>query len=272
MKTSLFLLASSLLLCCTACGSRASRVRLSGPTRTEAVAPRVPDRYTYTVLRSHAHSVESYTQGLQYADGALWESTGEYGLSVLQRLDLERGTTEVKVRLPRSEFGEGLALHGDSVYLLTWMNNTAHLYDRATFRPLGDFRYAGEGWGLATDGERLYMSDGTDRIRVLDPTTFRPLRDIPVTCEGEPVGLLNELEWIEGRIWANVYTTDLLCIIDPATGVVEGIVDLAGLLPDAERTPQTDVLNGIAYDAATGRLFVTGKRWPKIYEIELVKL
>ena len=272
MNMRLFTLLLSALLCCTACGSRNLRGNTEGQAGTAQPGERLPDRYTYTVVRSYPHSVESYTQGLQYTDGALWESTGEYGRSVLQRLDLERGTSEVMVRLPDSEFGEGLTLLGDSVYLLTWLNNTAHLYDRRNFLPLGDFRYPGEGWGLTTDGRRLYMSDGTDRIRVLDPATFARTGDIPVTCEGEPVRLLNELEWIDGRIWANVYTTDIILVIDPATGAAEGIVDLTGLLPDAERTPLTDVLNGIAYDKEGGRIFVTGKRWPKIYEIEPVKL
>ena len=135
---------------------------------------------------------------------------------------------------------------------------------------LRDHRYPGEGWGLTTDGERLYLSDGTESIHVLDPETFRRERRITVTLEGEPVRFLNELEWIDGRIWANVYTTDQIVIIDPATGAVEGVVDLTGLLSQEDRTRQTDVLNGIAWDAAGGRIFVTGKNWPKLFEIEIL--
>ena len=144
------------------------------------------------------------------------------------------------------------------------------VHPHATGRHLRDFRYPGEGWGLTTDGERLYLSDGTESIHVLDPETFRRERRITVTLEGEPVHFLNELEWIDGRIWANVYTTDQIVIIDPATGAVEGVVDLTGLLPDEDRTRQTDVLNGIAWDAAGGRIFVTGKNWPKLFEIEIL--
>lgn len=135
---------------------------------------------------------------------------------------------------------------------------------------LRTFAYAGEGWGLTTDGERLYMSDGSEYLRILDPETFRVQRSVPVTFRGAPVQLLNELEWIDGKIWANVYVTDQIVIIDPASGIVEGVIDLRGLLPDEEIAPDTDVLNGIAYDAASERIFVTGKRWSKLFEIEII--
>ena len=185
--------------------------------------------------------------------------------------DLATGRTEVLFRLPRSEFGEGIALVGGELFQLTWQSNTAHVYDPEKRTGLRDHRYAGEGWGLTTDGEKLYMTDGTANLYTIDPATFRRERRTTVTLRGEPVELLNELEWIDGRIWANVYTTDQIVIIDPATGRVEGIVDLRGLLPDEDRTPGTDVLNGIAYDAATGRIFLTGKNWSKLFEIELVR-
>lgn len=251
------------------CGPNAAR---SGKAKTAPALeqPAEPTRYTYIVRNVYPHLAESYTQGLQFIDGQLWEGTGEYGHSVLQRVDLETGKADVKVRLPRSEFGEGITLFGDRIYQLTWMNNTAHVYDRKTFEKITNFRYTGEGWGLTTDGVKLYMSDGTANIRVIDPATFRREKDIPVTYKGQPVEMLNELEWIDGRIWANVYTTNQIVLIDPASGVVEGVVDLTGLLPDADRTPETDVLNGIAYDVATGRIFVTGKRWDKLFEIEIV--
>ena len=164
-----------------------------------------------------------------------------------------------------------IALVGGELFQLTWQSNTAHVYDPEKRTGLRDHRYAGEGWGLTTDGEKLYMTDGTANLYTIDPATFRRERRTTVTLRGEPVELLNELEWIDGRIWANVYTTDQIVIIDPATGRVEGIVDLRGLLPDEDRTPGTDVLNGIAYDAATGRIFLTGKNWSKLFEIELVR-
>ena len=176
-------------------------------------------------------------------------------------------------RLPRSEFGEGIALLGGKLYQLTWQSNTAHVYslEDGKLRKIRDFRYPGEGWGLTTDGEKLYMSDGTSTIHTVDPATFRREKRVTVTYKGAPVEYLNELEWIGGKIWANVYTTDQIVVIDPATGVVEGVVDLTGLLSETEMTATTDVLNGIAYDAEGDRIFVTGKNWPKLYEIEIIE-
>ena len=159
------------------------------------------------------------------------------------------------------------------LYQLTWQSNTAHVYslENGKLQKIRDFRYPGEGWGLTTDGEKLYMSDGTATIHTVDPATFRREKRVTVTYKGAPVEYLNELEWIGGKIWANVYTTDQIVVIDPATGVVEGVVDLAGLLPETEMTATTDVLNGIAYDAEGDRIFVTGKNWPKLYEIEITE-
>lgn len=228
-------------------------------------------RYAYVVQRVYAHDPGNYTQGLLYADGLLWEGTGQNGASRLIRTDLETGHSEVVARLPRSEFGEGIALLGGKIYQLTWTSNRAHVYDAATGRPAGGFTYPGQGWGLTTDGHRLYMSDGSDRIRVLDPATFERVGNIHVTLDGEPVRLLNELEWIEGKIWANVYTTDQIVIIDPRTGEVDGVVDLTGLLPEEDVTHATDVLNGIAYDAQNKRIFVTGKYWNKLFQIALTE-
>ncbi len=247
-----------------ACGRRAQQAPASAAPAT--VEPRY---YGYTVVKSYPHSVESYTQGLQYVDGHLLEGTGQNGRSVVQEVDLETGRTRVIARLKHSEFGEGITLLGDEIFQLTWMSNTAHIYDAQSGRELRTVRYPGEGWGLTSDGEKLYMSNGSANIYRIDPATFRRERSITVTCKGEPVELLNELEWIGGKIWANIYTTDWIAIIDPSTGVVEGLIDLTGLLPDNERTPSTDVLNGIACDTETGRIFVTGKNWSRLYEIEI---
>ena len=268
MNRTAYLLAAALQL--ASCGGSAARTGRAGDT-TRTAAAAEPVHYTYRVKAVHPHSTSAYTQGLFFAEGLLWEGTGQYGQSVVQRTDLATGRTEVLFRLPRSEFGEGIALVGGELFQLTWQSNTAHVYDPEKRTGLRDHRYAGEGWGLTTDGEKLYMTDGTANLYTIDPATFRRERRTTVTLRGEPVELLNELEWIDGRIWANVYTTDQIVIIDPATGRVEGIVDLRGLLPDEDRTPGTDVLNGIAYDAATGRIFLTGKNWSKLFEIELVR-
>ena len=234
-------------------------------------APAEPKEYTYSVRAVHPHPATSYTQGLQYADGRLWEGTGQHGESVVQTLDLATGRAEVFARLPKEDFGEGIALLDGKVYQLTWQSNKAYVYDARTGEKLKEFRYPGEGWGLTTDGEKLYMSDGTATIHTVDPATFRREKRVTVTYKGAPVEYLNELEWIGDKIWANVYTTDQIVVIDPATGVVEGVVDLAGLLPETEMTATTDVLNGIAYDAEGDRIFVTGKNWPKLYEIEITE-
>lgn len=257
----------ALLAGCTACGNGSAR-RALAEQRTDDNAP---TQYTYRVVRSYPHATDAYTQGLQYVDGLLWEGTGEYGRSEIRCTTLESGAGHTFTKLPPTEFGEGITLLGERLYQLTWESNTCHLYNVKTGRKIRDFRYAGEGWGLTGDGKKLYMSNGTANIYRLDPETFRREATITVTWQGEPVRYLNELEWIEGRIWANVYTTNQILIIDPKTGRVEGNIDLTGILPANEQTAQTDVLNGIAYDATTKRIFVTGKRWPKIYEIELIK-
>lgn len=255
-----------MLALAVSCAGRRSR-----SSAEAADKPAAPVEYTYRVKASYPHLTTSYTQGLYFDGGSLWEGTGQYGASVLQRVDPATGQAEVLVRLPKEEFGEGIARVGDEIFQLTWQNNTVHVYDAATLRKLRDVHYVGEGWGLTTDGRKLYMSDGSEYLWEVDPSTFRRGRKITVTSEGRPVTFLNELEWIDGRIWANVYTTDRIVIIDPATGHVEGIVDLTGLLPEEEVTATTDVLNGIAYDAATRRLFVTGKNWSRLFEIEIIR-
>ncbi len=261
MKRLLLILA--LLLFLLSCGGQIKRVE---------GAPQIvqPDFYTVSVRNVYPHSVDSYTQGLQYVDGVMWEGTGEWGESRLLRGDLESGAVEVLASLPRSEFGEGITVLGDKIYQLTWTSGIAHVYNMQGKR-VKDFRYTGEGWGLTSDGESLYMSDGTSYITKLNPATFKRERKIPVTLRGEVVDYINELEWIDGRIWANVYTTDYIMIINPETGVVEGIVDCSPLLSKVEMTDELDVLNGIAYDNAGKRIFLTGKRWDKLFEVEIIK-
>ena len=230
-----------------------------------------PALYTYEVVAQYPHSRTSYTQGLQFIDGELWEGTGEYGNSRIMRTDLATGKALQSRANSKDEFGEGITVLGDKIYQLTWLNGKLHTYDRKTLKQLGTCSYKGEGWGLTSDGEKLYMSDGTNYIRVLNPETLKQESRFGVTLRGESLGNLNELEWIEGKIWANVYTTDYIVIINPENGVVEGVVNLSDILPASEYDNKTDVLNGIAYDKATKRIFVTGKNWSKLFEIKLIE-
>lgn len=225
----------------------------------------------YRVVADFPHDPDAYTQGLSYVDGVLYEGTGLEGESTLRRVDLATGAVLQRHDLDPVHFGEGIAVVDDRIYQLTWQTNTCFVYDRATFELVETFGYPTEGWGLTTDGERLIMSDGTDRLTFRDPATFAELGAVDVTDGDEPVPYLNELEYIAGEVWANVYQTDYIARIDPATGRVTGWIDLTGLLPEEDQQErEVGVLNGITHDAASGRLFVTGKLWPKLFEIELV--
>ncbi len=228
-----------------------------------------PPAATYEVVNRYPHDPAAFTQGLLYDGGVLYEGTGLNGESGLRRVELETGRVLDRRDIGPEFFGEGLTLLDGRLYQLTWQSQRGFIYGRDCFCPQGEFAYEGEGWGLTTDGQSLILSDGTPRIRFLDPTTFAVTRSIEVTYNGLRLPRLNELEYIRGEIYANIWQTDYLARIDPATGQVTGWIDLAGLLPLADRRPGTDVLNGIAYDAATDRLFVTGKRWPTLFEIRL---
>lgn len=225
----------------------------------------------YRIVAEYPHDPDAFTQGLSIHNGGLYEGTGLEGESTLRRVDLVSGEVLQSRELDDEYFGEGIAVMNDRIYQLTWQSGTCFVYDRETFDLLGTFSYEGEGWGLTTDGERLIMSDGTSRLVFRDPETFADLGHIDVRDAGIPVSSLNELEYVEGEIWANVWQTDRVARIDPTSGLVTGWIDLSGLLSTEERETHTvDVLNGIAYDAETGRVFVTGKWWPKLFEIELV--
>jgi glutamine cyclotransferase len=225
--------------------------------------------FTYTLVRSYPHDPTAFTQGLQYLDGFLYEGTGNHGASSIRKVNLETGEVLQKRDLPQQYFGEGIVVRRDEIVQLTYKTEIGFVYDRQTFAPKRTFKYRGEGWGLTEDGKHLIMSDGSDRLRLLDPATLQEVRRIPVTAGGTPVSNLNELEWVKGEIFANIWQTDNIARIDPATGRVSGWIDLRGLLSPRERA-KTDVLNGIAYDAAGDRLFVTGKWWPRVFEIKLV--
>jgi glutamine cyclotransferase len=224
----------------------------------------------YVVKQSFPHDEQAFTQGLFFMDGFLYESTGQYGASTVRKVDLKTGKVLQKRDLPQQVFGEGIAPVGANIVALTWMNQGGFILDAATFAPKATFEYKGEGWGLTSNGESIYMSDGTAYIRVLNPATMQETRRIHVTAEGLPVTRINELEWVDGLIYANVWQTDRIARIDPMSGRVLGWIDLSGLSAAAGAAHDADnVLNGIAYDAKSKRLFVTGKRWPKLFEIEL---
>ena len=219
------------------------------------------------VLRTYPHDPQAFTQGLVLYGDTLIESTGGRGASTLRKVLLASGAVVQRVSLEPRYFGEGAAILGGSVYQLTWEENTGFVYDLATLRVTGTFRYDGEGWGLTSDGRSLVMSDGTDELRYLDPATFAVTRTLSVTDAGQPVHFLNELEWVRGEIWANIWHEDRIARIDPTTGVVRAWLDLADLAPPIRDQNDEAVPNGIAYDQAAGRLLVTGKLWPTLYEI-----
>lgn len=221
----------------------------------------------YVVTARYPHDATAYTQGLVWADSVLYESTGRYVHSDVRRVELRTGRVVAAQRLASDRFGEGLALLDGTLYQLTWESGIAYTYDAATLAPRDSFPFEGQGWGLATDGAALWMSDGSDSLRVLDPRTFRTQKVVHVTFNGAPLKKINEMEWVDGMLLANVYETDRIVRIDPATGVVQRTYDLSELYPD--RAPTADVLNGIALAPRPGELLVTGKYWPTIYQLRL---
>jgi glutamine cyclotransferase len=227
--------------------------------------------YDARVVRSYPHDPRAFTQGLIFRDGFLYESTGLNGQSSLRKVRLETGEVVQRIDLEPKQFAEGLTDFGGKLYQLTYQSRLGFVYDLSTFAAERTFSYEGEGWGLAHDETKLIMSDGSAALRFIDPATLRETGRLTVMNGSQPVKNLNELEFIKGEIYANVWQTDEIVIIQPRTGRVSGRIELRGLLPAADRTRVVDVLNGIAYDAAGDRLFVTGKLWPKLFEIRLVK-
>ena len=236
----------------------------SAPAQAPASAP----VYGYEVVREYPHDPEAFTQGLIFRDGFLYESTGQLGRSTLRKVRLETGEVVQRHALPNEIFGEGLTDWGSQLIQLTWVTNIGFVYDFATFKELRRFNYAGEGWGITHDGTRLIMSDGSPNLRFLDPSTFHEQSRLNVHDDNGSVDDLNELEFVKGSVYANVWMTERIAIISPESGRVTAWVDLAGLRP-GQASPAEDVLNGIAYDAAADRLFVTGKLWPRLFEIRL---
>lgn len=235
------------------------------------VFPPAPAYYDYEVVNTYPHDVEAYTQGLYYndSDGFLYEGTGQNGKSTLRRVELKTGKVVKSVPLESQYFGEGIALLNGKIYQLTYQSRKGFVYDVNTFERIGEFTYPTEGWGLTTDGKYLIMSDGSSFIRYMDPETFKEVKHIEVYSHDGAMVWINELEYINGELWANLYTIDTVIAIAPETGRVTKVVDLRNLLPNSLRTADTDVLNGIAYNKnREGSLYVTGKNWPKLYEIK----
>ncbi len=225
--------------------------------------------YGFEVVNTFTHDPQAFTQGLIFHDGSLIESTGQNGKSSLRRVELKTGKVLQKVDVPGLYFAEGMTLFNGRIYQLTWQNHKGFIYDPSTFAKQGEFRYDGDGWGLTHDAESLILSDGTYQIRFLDPDTTAVKRTISIYDQGQPLREINELEYVKGEIYANIWHEDRIARIDPQTGRILGWVDLTGLLPAGSVTNEEAVLNGIAYDEVGDRLFVTGKLWPKLFEIRL---
>ena len=253
-----------LLLMASGCNSSTATLNSNG-SNSDRISPSA----AYEIVKSYPHDPDAYTQGLLFVDGNLIESTGRVGQSTLRRVELQTGKVLQSVDVPPPYFAEGLTLLNGRLYQLTWQHGVGFIYDANTFAKLGEFRYSGEGWGLTTDGQSLILSDGTNHIRFFDPEEFKLSRSIEVVDRGRPVLELNELEFIKGEIYANIWHNQRIARIDPQTGHLNGWVDLTGLSKLSGATEEEGVLNGIAYDAGSDRLFVTGKLWAKLFEIRL---
>ena len=257
-------IAALLLLSLTGCAQPAPQQAQPQPAAAEE-----PPVYGFRIVRAFPHDPRAFTQGLFFRDGRLFESTGLVGASTIREVELETGRVLRSTDIPAGLFGEGIVDWGDEIVSITWQNGIGFRWDRRTFRQTGSFRYSHEGWGLTKDGRHIVMSDGTPTLRFLDPATMQEVRRVTVTSAGQPVANLNELEFVNGEIFANVWMTSRIARIDPASGRVTGWIDLAPLVRE-NGGGEDAVLNGIAWDAARGRLFVTGKLWPRLYEIDLV--
>lgn len=260
---------SGLVLSTVAFGACGRDVKASDNAGDNTAAAGRTPTYSFDVIAEHPHDPTAFTQGLVWHDKRLFESTGEVGASGIREVDLNSGRVIRSRPLAPPHFGEGIVILGDNMYQITWTTGKAFVYDWKTFEPKGEFSYEGEGWGLTTDGTSIIMSDGTSTIRWRDPVTFAEQKNISVSDHGTLVTKLNELEWINGEIWANVWESDQIVRINPKTGEVTGWIDMAGILPAMDRKGTEDVLNGIAYDAENDRYFVTGKKWSKLFEIRL---
>ena len=257
----------ALLLLYAACGKGFDQTGSGGPL---AASTNIPI-YTFQVVNAWPHDTAAYTQGLEIHQGSLYESTGQHWASSLRQVEMQTGRVLRKVDVPQQYFAEGLTVFQGKIFQLTWQSHKGFIYDLNSFQLLGEFGCESEGWGLTHDERFLIMSDGTNQIRFLNPVNYKVEKSIKVFDGDRPLVKLNELEYIKGEIYANIWQTDWIVRLDPETGKILGWIDLKNLLPTGDRTGTTDVLNGIAYDEASDRLFVTGKLWPKLFEIRLKK-
>lgn len=262
----LLLVGSSLVVACGASAPTTSEQRATTP-----VAAAMVEQYGYEIVRSHPHDSAAFTQGLTVADGQLYEGTGLHGQSSLRRVDLATGAVLQQVALDGRYFGEGVAAVGDRLIQLTYQTGVGFIYDRKTFARLKEFAYKGEGWGLTYDGQRLIMSDGSDTLRFWHPDTLEEMGRLRVRDGDQAIARINELEYVDGSIYANIWQEDRIARIDPKSGVVTAWIDMSNLLTPTERSRGVDVLNGIAHDPKTGHFLVTGKLWPWVFEVKFVR-
>lgn len=256
-----------LLIISISCGNGVNTNEANTGTAPASNAP--APKYGYQILNIFPHDSNAFTQGLILVDGKLLESTGQEGRSSLRSVEISSGKVLKKVDVPLPYFAEGMTVLNGKVYQLTWQHNVGFIYDLQTLEKTGHFEYPGEGWGLTTDGQSLIISDGSNRIKFLDPASLRVTRTISVTDGGTPVNQLNELEFVKGEIYANIWHSDRVAAIDPQTGRVKAWIDLTGLMPEEEPLDEEAVLNGIAYDQANDKFYVTGKLWPRLFEIKV---
>ena len=245
-------------------------LKCQNPPPTNTAGDKIPT-YGYEVVHVFPHDEDAFTQGLIFHEGNFLESTGEVGRSSLRRVEIDSGKVLQKVDVNPPYFAEGITLLKGKIYQLSWQQQLGFIYDALTFEKTGEFKYSGEGWGLANDGQSLILSDGTNKIRFIDPDNFQVTKTIAVLDGHSAVAEINELEYVQGEIYANIWHADRIARIDPKTGKVVGWINLAGLLAPGEIQDEEAVLNGIAYDEGSGRLFVTGKLWPKLFEIRLTQ-
>ena len=263
------LLAFVLSLATPACAKQVAPANDAAGNNSAEAAEAAPAIYNYRIVHTYPHDRNAFTQGLFYLDGKFYESTGQVGQSTIRHVNIEDGHVLQSVPIPPGQFGEGIVNFGNQIVSITWQGGNGYRWDLTTLRRIGDWHYEGEGWGLTQNGTDIIMSDGTSAIRFLDPATLQERRRITVTLQGTELTQLNELEYVNGEIWANIWQTPRIARIDPATGRVTGIIDLSGIANENTTSPDA-VLNGIAWDPQGHRLFVTGKLWPHLYEIQLV--
>jgi glutamine cyclotransferase len=263
------LLALALSLTTPACAQQPAPANAATANNSAQAVDPAPATYSYRIVNTYPHDQQAFTQGLFYLNGSLYESTGQVGQSTIRKVHFEDGRVLQSVPIPPGLFGEGITNFGNEIVSITWQGGNGYRWDLASLRRTGDWHYEGEGWGLTQNGTDIIMSDGTSAIRFLDPVTLAERRRITVTIQGTELTELNELEWVNGEIYANIWQTPRIARIDPATGRVTGIIDLSGIA-NQNTTSRDAVLNGIAWDAQHDRLFVTGKLWPHLYEIDLV--